>query len=148
MSYKSDPSAMNKKNTSSKNTVIKKSPAKSTWKHRRELLSNSIPLEIDLQSRQLFLNEKLNEKLDLNFKTDNLDTVITSYLLPKESKKVMQSLSKAEKGLEKPIAFNFVHPLTSKAFHFEYHYKIVYVKYSSTRLQGELVKTPSKQLRK
>lgn len=129
--------------------IIKVTQTKnSTWKHRRELLSKSIPLEVDLESRQLFFNANVDKNLSLNFNTDNLDKLIASYLHPKESKKVIKSLSKAEKGLEKPILFNFVHPLTSKAFQFEYHYKIVYVNYSSTRLQGELKKSLSKNLKK
>jgi hypothetical protein len=128
---------------------IKTNNTKSTpWKHRRELLSKSIPLEVDLESRQLFFNTNVDKNLNLNFNTDNLDKLIESHLHPKESKKVIKSLSRAEKGLEKPILFNFVHPLTSKAFQFEYHYKIVYVNYSTTRLQGELKKSLSKNLKK
>lgn len=122
--------------------------AQTNWKLRKEILTNNIPLEVDLENRQLFFNKGLNEKLNLNFKTNNLDKVIDSFLQPKESRKVMKSLSKAGKGVEKPIQFNFVHPLTSKAFQFEYHYKIVYVNYSSTRLQGELIKSQAKQIKK
>lgn len=139
---------MTKKNADSKNTLKKSFIVKSTWKHRRDLLSNAIPIEVDLESRQIFIDKCLDKKLNLFFNTTNLDAMIASYLLPKESKKVMQRLSKAEKGLEKPIPFRFVHPLTDKTFHFEYHYKIVYVKYASTRLQGELIKTPTKHQKK
>lgn len=131
--------------TSKKTSKISKA-IKTTWKHRREILSKSIPLEVDLESRQLFFNTNLSKNLNLN--TDNLDKVIESFLQPKESRKVMKSLSKAGKGLEKPIHFNFVHPLTSKAFQFEFHYKIIYVNYASTRLQGELIKSSAKQIRK
>lgn len=136
---------MNKKRNSTLPSIQATRASQISWKKRRALLSKSIPLEVDLESRQLFFAESPDAKL--NFNTENLDILIDSYLLPKESKKVMQSLSKAKKGIEKPISFHFIHPLTSKSFHFEYHYKIVYVKYSSTRLQGELIKTSPKRIK-
>lgn len=110
------------------------------WKKRRELISRSIPLEVDLENRQIFFQTDIKEKLHFDFNTNNVDKLITTYLDPRDTKKVMNSLVKAKKGLEKPIPFNFIHPLTSKSFHFEYRYQIIYVKYSSTRLRGELVK--------
>lgn len=130
---------------------VLKTPAKttkSTWKARREILSKPISLEVDLESRQLYFNKDSQTKLSFDFDTDDLDSLIKSYLNPKDSKAVIEKLSKAEKGLEKPIPFNFVHPLTAKQFHFEYRYKIVYVKYSSTRLQGELIQTKAKKITK
>lgn len=116
-----------------------------SFKARKEILMKPISLEVDLESRELFFTKGSKEQLSLPIESTNLDSVIQSYLPPKESKLVMEKLSKAEKGLEKPIPFYFVHPLTSKKFHFEYRYKIEYVKYSSTRLRGELVKTSVKK---
>ena len=118
------------------------------WKKRRELVSKSIPLEVDLENRRIFFQTDIKEKLHFDFKTDNVDKLITTYLDPKDTKKVMNSLVKAKNGLERPIPFNFIHPLTSKSFHFEYRYQIIYVKYSSTRLQGELVKMVDAKLKK
>lgn len=110
------------------------------WKNRREIISKSIPLEVDLENRQIFFQTDIKEKLDFDFGTDNIDNLIHTYIDPEDSEKVMQSLKEAKKGLEQPIPFNFIHPLTSRSFRFEYRYQIIYVKYSSTRLHGELIK--------
>lgn len=110
------------------------------WKKRRAIIANSIPLEVDLENRQIFFQSDIKEKLYFDFGTTNVDNLIKTYLDPKDSKKVTQSLTRAKKGLEKPIPFNFIHPLTSRTFKFEYHYQIIYHTYSSTRLQGKLVK--------
>jgi len=110
------------------------------WKNRREMVANSIALEVDLENRQLFFQPGIPEKLRIDFGTNNVDKLIETYLNPKDLKNVNRSLTQAKKGIEKPIPFNFIHPLTSKLFKFEYRYQIVYVTYSSTRLHGELIK--------
>lgn len=127
---------MKKPNTSSKtNTKITIG-----WKQKREMLTNSISLEVDLENRQLFFEPGIEKKIGLDFGTNNVDNLIKTYLEAEDLKSVSHSLSEAKKGLEKPIHFSFTHPLTSKSFRFEYRYQIVYVKYASTRLHGELVK--------
>ncbi|WP_317898456.1 hypothetical protein [Aurantibacillus circumpalustris] len=118
------------------------------WKNRRELMSKNIPLEVDLENRQLFFKDGIKEKLHFDFGTNNIDNLIKTYLDPKDLEIVNRSLTQAKKGLEKPIPFNFIHPLTSKSIRFEYRYQIVYVKYASTRLLGELIKIGSKKARK
>jgi hypothetical protein len=120
------------------------------WKRRREMIINSIALEVDLENRQVFFEAGVEKKMRLEFGTNNVDNLIKTYLDDKDLKHVVHSLTEAKKGLEKPIQFQFVHPLTSKSYRFEYRYQIVYVKYSSTRLLGELHKcTPlRKQNRK
>jgi|GEM_PF-2187822 len=131
---------MKKQNKTSKTakTPTKKNPL--DWKYRREMITKSIPLEVDLENRQIFFQPGIEEKLHLDFGTNNVDNLIQTYLDPNDLKTVTQSLTEAKKGLEKPIPFNFIHPLTSKLFRFEYRYQIIYVKYSSTRLHGELIK--------
>jgi hypothetical protein len=109
------------------------------WKGRKEIITKSIPLEVDLENRQLFFKTDIKERLNFEFPTNNLDNIIQTYIDPKDSKKVKQWLTKAKKGQEEPILFNFIHPETSRSFQMEYRYQITYVKYSSTRLQGELM---------
>lgn len=109
------------------------------FKKRRELISKSISVEVDLENREIFFQKDLSEKMQFDFSSTNVDKIITTYLNPKDGKKVIKSLDSAKTGVEKPIPFHFVHPITSKAFHFEYRYQIIYVKYSSTRLKGNLV---------
>lgn len=133
------------KNDKAKQNIALKLKSNLAWKNRRELISASIPLEVDLENRQLFFEEGAVKKLNLNFGTNNVDSLIKTYLDPKDLKQVSRSLLDAKKGIEKPISFNFIHPVTSKSFKFEYRYQIVYVKYSSTRLHGELVKVGSKR---
>ncbi len=118
------------------------------WKNRREMITKSIPLEVDLENRQIFFQPGTEEKMLLDFGTNNVDNLIKTYLDPKDFKTVTRSLTEAKKGLEKPISFNFIHPLTSKSFRFEYRYQIIYVKYSSTRLHGELIKVEGGKLKK
>ena len=115
------------------------------WKKRRALVIGAIPLEVDLENRQLFFDAGIEEKLRFNLETNNIDSLIKTYLDPKDLKKVTQSLSDAKEGLEKPIHFNFIHPITSRSFKFEYRYQIIYVKYASTRLHGELIKVNDKR---
>ena len=110
------------------------------WKKRREMISKAIPLEVDLENREIFFTTDIKEKLHFDFSTNNIDNLIKTYIDPKDSENVMESLTEAKKGMEKPIPFSFIHPITAKSFKFEYRYQIIYVKYSSTRLQGELVK--------
>lgn len=118
------------------------------WKKRREILSNAIAMEVDLENRQIFFEPGIKDKLRFDFGTNNVDNLIKTYLDPKELRKINRSLTEAKKGREKPIPFNFVHPLTSRTYRFEYHYQIVYVKYASTRLHGELIKAPDEKLKK
>lgn len=109
------------------------------------MISKSIALEVDLESRKLFFNPDILESLHFDFGTNNMDHVIETYLDPKDLVMVNHSLTEAKNGLEKPIPFSFTHPLTSKIFSFEFRYQIVYVKYASTRLHGELVKLGTKK---
>jgi len=132
--------------TSKKNNTTQYNPV--DWKNRREMISNSIPLEVDLENRQIFFEPGIKEKLHFDFGTTNVDNLIKTYLDPEDLKNVIRSLTEAEKGLEKPISFNFVHPLTSKTFRFEYRYQIVYVKYASTRLHGELIQISGERIKK
>lgn len=134
---------MKKQNTSrnsKKNTL--------NWKNRRDLISKSIPLEVDLENRQIFFEPGTAEMHLFDFGTNNVDNLIKTYLDPKDLKKVTRSLTEAKQGMEKPIPFNFIHPVTSKSFSFEFRYQIVYVKYASTRLHGELIKVNSGKRKK
>ncbi|MBL7931242.1 MAG: hypothetical protein JNL60_05055 [Bacteroidia bacterium] len=129
-----------KTNKASDNTQNKKK-SNLNWKNKRELISKSIALEVDLQNRQIFFDSDISQKLHFDFATNNVDQLINTYLDPEDSEEVIKLLTEAERGLEKPIPFHFIHPVTSRAFKFEYRYQIIYVKYASTRLQGELVRT-------
>jgi hypothetical protein len=99
----------------------------------------SIPMEIDLENRELFFKEAIWRKLNFDLNTNNIDNLMKRFVDPKDLRKVKQLLSLAKKGIEKPISFNFIHPHTAKSHRFEYRYQIEYVKYSSTRLRGVLV---------
>jgi hypothetical protein len=123
------------KHTEAKSTGSEK--AASSYRNIRDLMS--IPLEVDLENGQLFFIEGIKQKLNFDLNTGNIDKVIKTYVDPKDLKKVKHSLSQAKKGIEKPIPFNFIHPLTAQSLRFEYRYQIEYVKYSSTRLRGVLV---------
>jgi hypothetical protein len=139
---------MKKQSSKAKENSVTKPKSALAWKNRRELISTSIPLEVDLENRQLFFEEGVIKKLNLNFGTSNVDNLIKTYLDPKDLKKVSRSLTDAKNGIEKPISFNFIHPVTSRSFKFEYRYQIIYVKYSSTRLHGELIKVGSERSKK
>lgn len=130
---------MKKQNKSAKENPKKSAPSLN-WKNRREMISKSTSMEVDLENREVFLHEGLKERLQFDFGTTNIDHLLETYLDRNDLKSVKQSLNLAKEGLEKPIPFNFVHPLTEKRFRFEYRYQIVYVKYSSTRLHGQLIK--------
>lgn len=110
------------------------------WKNKRKLVSESIAMEVDLQNRQIFFTSDILQQLRFDLETTNVDQLINAYISPEDSASVIQQLTEAERGMEKPIAFNFVHPFTSRSYKFEYRYQIIYVKYASTRLQGELVR--------
>src|SRR5436190_7531437 len=108
-------------------------------RRKREAIVRTIPLEVDLENREIFLGNDVREQLDLTLETNNVDSLISTYVHPDDSKRVMLSLVQAKEGQEKPIHFSFVHPSTSRRLHFEYRYEIIYVRYSSTRLHGVLV---------
>lgn len=110
-----------------------------SWKSSRALVSGTIPLELDLENREILLNNESLEVHQLEIDPKNIDKFITDFIAPGESQKVMHSLDEAGKGVEKPILFSFVHPRLSKTLFFEYRYQITYVSYSKTRLKGELV---------
>lgn len=112
----------------------------SNFKRKRQLIAESIAMEVDLQNRQIFFNSDIRQKLQFELETNNVDQLINAYISPEDSQQVFQQLTEAERGMEKPISFNFVHPFTSRSFKFEYRYQIIYVKYASTRLQGELIR--------
>jgi hypothetical protein len=126
-----------KKIQSSKGTSDRKNFASLRRKH--ETIARTIPLEVDLENREVFLGNDVKEQLDLKFETNNVDSLISTYVHPDDSKRVILSLKQAKEGQEKPIHFSFVHPSTARRLHFEFRYEIVYVRYSSTRLHGVLV---------
>src|SRR5258708_1601582 len=109
---------MKKKAPLSKASAGKKTSL--NWKNRREMINRSIALEVDLENRKLFFQSDIQESLHFDFGTNNIDHVIETYLDPNDLKQVNLSLIEAKKGLEKPIPFNFTHPLTAKTFQFEY----------------------------
>ncbi len=139
---------MKKQNDASKGDTSSTKKNTLDWKNRREMISKSIALEVDLENREIFFQSDIKDRLHFDFGTNNVDNLIKTYLDPKDLKNVTRSLTQAKEGLEKPIPFNFIHPVTAKRFHFEYRYQIVYVKYSSTRLHGELIKVDPSKLKK
>lgn len=112
------------------------------WKNRRDVVLRSVPVQVDLENRKIFFDNKLKEVMNLDFGTSNVDKLIDEYVDPKDTKKVMRSLLEAKEGMEKPISFQFIHPKTLQKMKLEYRYEIVYVTYSSTRLHGLLVNVP------
>jgi hypothetical protein len=110
-----------------------------SWKSSRALVSKSIPLELDLENREILVNDESLEIHQLEIGPRNIDKFITDFVDPNESQTVIHLLDQAGKGVEKPILFSFVHPRLSKVFLFEYRYQITYVSYAKTRLKGELV---------
>lgn len=130
---------MKKQNKTAKETQ-KNTNSALAWKNRREMISKSSSMEVDLENREIFLHEGLKARLQFDFGTTNIDLLLETYLDRNDLKTVKQLLKLAKKGLEKPIPFNFIHPLTEKRFRFEYRYQIVYAKFSSTRLHGQLIK--------
>ncbi len=119
------------------------------WKKRRDIRLRAIPLEVDLENRELFLSDDLKRHFELEFNTSNVDRLITSFVDPIDLQNVQESLQKAREGQEKPIRFHFIHPVTAQRLKMEYRYEIVYVRYASTRLHGMLVNVrESPRLRK
>jgi hypothetical protein len=114
----------------------------------RHLISRSIPVEVDLENRQVFIATEAKSTFNFDVISTDMDKLIQTYLNEDDSKEVLQNLTEARKGMEKPFQFNFIHPHTAKKFHFEYRYQIVYVKYASTRLKGELVNVKNPNLKK
>lgn len=112
------------------------------WRKRRDVLLRSVPVEVDLDNRKVFFDEKLKDMMNLHFDTSNMDHLIHSFVAPEDTQHVMQSLLEAKQGKEQPIVFKFLHPGTSQKLILEYRYEIVYVTYSSTRLTGLLVNVP------
>lgn len=110
-----------------------------TWHQRKKVITKNIPLEIDLEKREIYFKVDAKD-LPIHFASNNVDSFINNHVHPKDLNSVVESLSLAKKGVEKPIRFNFIHPNVPVALQYEYHYQIVYVKYSQTRLQGVLVK--------
>jgi len=129
---------MNKKNQHSKNP--NKNYGIKSWKSGRQLLSRSIALDLDLESRELIINNDDLSAHPVKIDSTNLDTCIRLYVDPEQSESVLNSLNEAGKGIERPICFNFTHPELDRKFALEYHYQIVYVSYSKTRLKGKLIK--------
>jgi len=118
------------------------------WKKRRDIRLSAIPVEVDLENREIFLSEDFKQHLDLDFSTSNVDRLITSFVDPTDLKNVQESLQKAREGQEKPIRFHFIHPVTAQRLSMEYRYEIVYVRYASTRLHGLLVNLREKSKNK
>lgn len=109
-------------------------------KQSRAIINKRVPVEIDLQNREIVFKDDSLSSLNFNPGSTNIDQFIETYIHPRDTRKVGDSLGKAEKGIEEPIHFNFVNPANAKVYSYEYHYQIVYVKYAHTRLQGELIK--------
>lgn len=107
------------------------------WKIGRTLISESIELEVDLESRQILIDTELAEPLNLNPLT--LDAFIENYINPSQINSIHEALVEAGKGVEKPIQFNFIHPVFPRPFQLEYSYQITYVSYSKTRLKGRIL---------
>jgi len=105
----------------------------------KTIIAGNIPLEVDLENRQIFFDERIKDTFQLDQRSNNIDSFINTYVDPADSKKVIQSLSFAGQGLEQPFRFNFIHPLTERKLQFEYRYQIIYHRYACTRLRGELV---------
>lgn len=114
-----------------------------SWHNRRKLIKNRIQLEIDLEKREISFTATSNE-IPVKLATNNVDSFITNHVHPKDSQTVIESLEKAQRGVEAPITFNFVHPKVPLLLQYEYHYQIVYARYSQTKLQGVLVRAPKK----
>jgi len=129
-----------------KNIVNRKSFLE--WKKRRDVILKSIPVEVDLENREIIFHKDLPAELNFQIPTNNVDQLINDFVDPTDFEKVKTSLLKAEKGLEEPIKFNFIHPKTEQKLSFEYRYEIVYVKYSSTKLNGFLVNLRERRLKK
>lgn len=120
-------------------------PKKLNPKQSRALIQKRVPVEIDLQNREIVFKD--DSLVSLNFQpgSTNIDSFIKNYIHPRDTKQVGISLGKAEKGIEEPIRFNFVNPKNARVHAYEYHYQIVYVRYAHTRLEGELVKVDLKR---
>jgi len=133
------------KNQENENARTNNRKSFNEWKKRRDVILKAIPLEVDLENRQIFFRKGLPEDLSVALNSSNVDRLINEFVAPEDSENVTKSLLQAQKGLEKPITFNFVHPGTSQKLKFEYRYEIEYVKYSSTRLNGVLVNIRDKK---
>lgn len=114
-----------------------------SWHNRRKLIKNRIQLEIDLEKREISFTATTND-IPVKLATNNVDSFITNHVHPKDSQTVIESLERAQRGVEAPIKFNFVHPKVPLPLQYEYHYQIVYARYSQTKLQGVLVRAPKK----
>ncbi len=110
-----------------------------SWHHRKKVITKNIPVELDLEKREIYFKEGTGD-IPVRFASNNIDSFLSNHVDPKDLNNVVESLSQAKQGVEKPIRFNFVHPHVPMPVQYEYHYQIVYVKYSQTRLQGVLVK--------
>lgn len=104
----------------------------------REILGANIEVEIDLESRRLIFKKTQLPAPHLLHEGFTVDTFIKKFVHPGDSEQVLASLTEAGRGIEKPIAFIFINPENRQCFWFEYHYEIVYVRYSQTRLRGRL----------
>jgi hypothetical protein len=109
------------------------------WKERRDIALKAIPLEVDLENREVFIGQELRNKLDFDLQTSNVDRLISNFVHPGDNLRVHDWLQLAQQGKETPISFKFVHPQTAEIILFEYRYEIVYVRYACTRLNGVLV---------
>jgi hypothetical protein len=111
--------------------------------HHRKIarVPGKIPLQIDLERGEVLVEDKMRRKLQLDLISDSIELAIKRFVHPSDSKKVKQFLENARKGVEKPLSFNFLDPRTAEIHKYEFKYEIVYVKYSSTRLHGTLIKT-------
>jgi hypothetical protein len=110
------------------------------WQSSRALVSKSIPIELDLENREILINNNELKVHRLEIDQKNIDRFISEYIDPSERRVIVESLSQAGKGVEKPIRFAFIHPRLRLKLTFEFRYEIMYVSYSKTRLKGEIVK--------
>ncbi|MCC6372323.1 MAG: hypothetical protein IT236_15070 [Bacteroidia bacterium] len=107
------------------------------WKIVRALLSQSIELEVDLETRKILIDQSVAAPLQID--SCSLDSFISNYIQPSEVNGIKEALTQAGKGVEKPIRFNFIHPEFTKSLELKYKYEITYVSYSKTRLKGRLL---------
>lgn len=136
---------MNKKNNHENKKPLTNPKNKIQWNSGRKLLSHKIPLELDLEKREILLVDNALEMHQVEIGSKDLDAFIDRFIDPADSENIHQQLEKAKKGIEQPIRFGFKHPQNSRKFWFEYQYQIVYVSYARTRLKGELIKVRAKE---
>ena len=73
---------MKKQLKSTKSTTKITSPSLD-FKNRREIISNSIPVEVDLENGEVFFQDDVAEKLKLDFISNDINSLIKPVLILK-----------------------------------------------------------------